>query len=208
MTQKMIDLVESGYNEGRYYEVYRERQYPTHFEKLFLDGFTEELLAGSQTLDVGSGPGIPYDRYLLQKGTALTGIDLSKKHVNLARLNVPEAQYICGNFLDYPFDPDSFDAVMSLYMLFHIPRDMHRGALLKMHNILKRGGMFLVTVGTEDVPYKERAHFCGSTMAWSYFDTQTYLNIISSLGFTILQSLNERDYGSNEKHMWILARKE
>jgi len=208
MTKMMTDLVASGYDEGRYHEVYRERQHPTPFEKLFLDEFAEGLLAGSRILDVGSGPGIPYDHYLLQKGLVITGIDLSKKHVDLARSYVPEAQYICGNFLDHAFAPESFEAVISLYMLFHIPRDEHRETLLKMYNILKRGGVLLVTVGTEDVPYKEKTDFCGSTMAWSYFDAQTYLDIISSLGFTIVLSLNERDYGSDEKHMWILARKE
>jgi 2-polyprenyl-3-methyl-5-hydroxy-6-metoxy-1,4-benzoquinol methylase len=201
----MQETVKAGYDEGDYADVYRNRLSLTPFEKLFFEGLIQTLNQGSKILDLGSGPGIPYDLNLMQMGCNVTGIDISEKHITLARNNVPQAEYILGDFLDYPFPQEEFDAVISLYALFHIPRDRHMEVISKIASTIKPNGHLLITVGTEDVDYKERDSFCKSKMAWSYFDTATNMGIISQCGFTILKALNEKDYGSTEKHLWILA---
>lgn len=204
-TQYCQYTVKAGYDEGDYADVYRNRLSLTPFEKLFFEGLTQTLKQGSEVLDLGSGPGIPYDLYLIQMRYDVTGIDISEKHIDMARNNVPQTKYILGDFLDYPFPKEQFDAVISLYALFHIPRDRHTEVISKIASTLKPSGHLLITVGTEDVDYKERDVFCKSKMAWSYFDTETNKDIISQCGFTILKALNEKDYGSTEKHLWILA---
>lgn len=203
----MQETVRTGYNEGSYASIYRNKLSLNPFEKLLFERLIRNLKQDAEVLDLGSGPGIPYDFYLAQKGLNVTGIDISEKHVAMARNNVPSARYILGNFLNHDFPNEQFDAVISLYALFHVPRDQHAGVISKIASVLKPNGYLLITVGTEDVAYKERVCFCGSNMAWSYFDTQTNMHIISGCGFTILEALNEKDYGSDEKHVWILAQK-
>lgn len=203
----MQETVRTGYNEGNYPSVYRNRFSLTLFELLFFKKLIQGLEQGAKVLDLGSGSGVPYDLYLTQQGLRVTGIDLSEKHVAMARNNVPSAQYILGDFLNHHFLSEQFDAVISLYALFHTPRDRHAQIIAEIARTLKPTGRLLITVGTEDVVYKERDEFCGSKMAWSYFDTETNLGIVSQYGFTILEALNEKDYGSDEKHVWILAEK-
>lgn len=118
---------------------------------------------------------------------------------------MPSAEYLLGDFLEYSFQHGQFDAVFSLYTLFHIPRDRHIQAISKIASLLKPAGHLIITVGTEDVVHKEREKFCGGRMAWSYYDAETNIDMITQCGFTILETLNEKDYGSNEKHLWILA---
>jgi len=208
MKKEMQDIVKRGYEKGDYEGVYRGRQAINDFETKFFEALCSNLLAQSNVLDLGSGPGVPYDLYLTKQCLAVTGIELSQKHLKRAKKNVPEAEYILGDFLKYPFAPEHYDGAIALYSLFHIPRDRHQEMLFKIHTLLKPRGYLLITVGTEDVPYKERESFCGAEMAWSFFDTDTNMRMIMKSGFTILKMGNEKDFGSAESHLWILTQKD
>lgn len=208
MKKKMQNIVKRGYEKGDYEGVYRGRQSLNDFEAVFFEELRSSLPAQSCVLDLGSGPGVPYDLYLAQQGFAVTGIELSRKHWKRAKQNVPEAEYILGDFLKHPFAPEQYDGAIVLYSLFHIPRDRHQELLAKIHALLKPRGYLLITVGTEDVPYKERQSFCGAEMAWSFFDAETNMKMIAKSGFTMLKTANEKDFGSDESHLWVLARKD
>lgn len=204
----MQDIVKRGYEKGNYEGVYRNRQSLNDFEEWFFEELRSNLPAQSSVLDLGSGPGVPYDLYLVQKGFSVTGIELSRKHLKRAKRNVPEAEYILGDFLNHPFNPLHYDGVIALYSLFHIPRERHQELLSKVGALLKPKGYFLITVGTEDTPYKERQSFCGAAMAWSFFGAETNMRMIAESGFTILKMANEKDFGSAESHLWVLAQKD
>jgi len=208
MKKTMQDIVKRGYEKGDYEEVYRNRQSLNDFEAGFFKELRSNLPAQSSVLDLGSGPGAPYDLYLTQQGLAVTGIELSRKHLERAKRNVPEAEYILGDFLKHPFSHEQYDGAIALYSLFHIPRDQHQELLSKIHALLKPKGSLLITVGTEDVPYKERKSFCGAEMARSFFDADTNMKMIAESGFTILKMANEKDFGSAESHLWVLVRKD
>lgn len=208
MKKKMQDIVKRGYEKGDYEGVYRNRQSLNNFEAGFFEELRSNLPAQSSVLDLGSGPGVPYDLYLVQQGFLVTGIELSPKHLKRAKKSVPEAEYILGDFLNHPFAPRHYDGAIALYSLFHIPRERHQELLSKVGALLKPKGHLLITVGTEDVPYKERQAFCGAEMAWSFFDAETNMRMIVESGFTILKMANEKDFGSAESHLWVLARKD
>lgn len=188
-------------------EKYRNRRSLNEFEKGFFEELRLMLLTQSSVLDLGSGPGVPYDLYLVEQGFSVTGIEISQKHLDTAKKNVPEAHYILGDFLGHPFTHQRYDGVIVLYSLFHIPRGRHKELLLRVCDLLKPKGYLLITVGTKDTPYKEKELFCGAKMAWSFFDADTNIKMIMECGFTILKMANEKDSGSPESHLWILAQK-
>ena len=176
-------------------------------ELFFFTLLTKDLTENAKILDLGSGSGLPYDLHLVNKGFQIQGIDISEKHVEMARSNVPGAKYVLGDFLNHPTPNDHFDATIALYSLFHTPRESHARTVRGVASTLRSKGRLLITVGIEDVPYKTKTMFCGSAMAWSHFDARKSISIITNNGFTVLETADERDFGGTEKHLWVLAEK-
>ena len=77
------------------------------------------LKPGATILDVGCGSGLPVDKYLVEKGYDVIGIDLSAKQIALARQNVPEASYQVKDMVDLRHGEYQVDAVVSFYAIFH-----------------------------------------------------------------------------------------
>jgi len=143
---EMRELVRKGYDEGNYFEHYRKDLEIRGLEKWMLREFMQKVPSGGMILDLGSGPGVPFDRHLVDEGFSVTGIDISEKHITMAMNLVPEARFIHGDFMQYAFD-EKFDAIISPYTIFHIPRNMHGAFFRKIHRWLKKDGSILVSMG-------------------------------------------------------------
>jgi ubiquinone/menaquinone biosynthesis C-methylase UbiE len=103
--------------------------------------------AGLRVLDVGCGQGIDLAHYA-RCGARATGIDLTPRHVELARAHLGalglEAEVVQGDAEKQPFADDSFDRVSSNGVLHHTP-DMS-AALREIHRVLRPGGEARVIV--------------------------------------------------------------
>lgn len=102
---------------------------------------------GLRVLDVGCGQGIDVYEYALA-GAAATGIDLTPRHVELARAHLAvmrlEAEIVQGDAEQLPFADASFDRVSSNGVLHHTP-DMP-AALREIRRVLVPGGEARVIV--------------------------------------------------------------
>jgi SAM-dependent methyltransferase len=97
-----------------------------------------------RVLDVGCGDGM-LTRELGAVAANVIGIDKDAPSLERARAHgdIAGVAYLHGDFLAYPFDPSSFDAIVSVAALHH----MHaRTALERMRSLLRPGGV-LVAVG-------------------------------------------------------------
>src|SRR5712692_8745566 len=84
------ELVRQGYEQAaERYLAQRDRFASTPY----LDLLAARLQPGATILDVGCGAGMPIDRYLLERGFRVTGLDISEKQIELARRHVPRASY-------------------------------------------------------------------------------------------------------------------
>lgn len=103
--------------------------------------------AGLDVLDVGSGQGIDVAQYAMA-GARATGIDLTPRHVELARLHLAamglDATIVQGDAENLPFEDRSFDRVSSNGVLHHTP-DMD-AALREIRRVLRPGGEARVIV--------------------------------------------------------------
>lgn len=113
-----------------------------HFLKFLKD---HEGKIGPRILDMGSGDG----RHLLlmaQMGYELTGLELTDSGINTTlnrlRNNGLSARLIKGNFLDMPFEPASFDAVISTQVLHYNNWSGAMRSFLETSRVLKPGGLF------------------------------------------------------------------
>lgn len=92
-----------------------------------------------RALDVGCGEGL-LTRELAGRGAEVVGIDSDAPSIERARGH-PGGRgvtYLEGDFLSYPFEPESFDALVSVAALHHMDAPT---ALARMRRLLRPGGM-------------------------------------------------------------------
>lgn len=96
---------------------------------------------GLRVLDVGCGQGMDVANYAMA-GAEATGIDLTPRHAELARLHLAamdlRAEIVIGDAERMPFEDDRFARVSSNGVLHHTP-DMG-AALREIRRVLKPGG--------------------------------------------------------------------
>ncbi len=111
--------------------------YNTHYYRL-----TDTLMPVTDSvLDFGCGEGM-LTRRLRARSARVVGIDPDQHSIRAAReQSGSDIDYICGDALEYPFEPESFDAVVSVAVLHHI--DAARG-LERMAELVRPGGTVMV----------------------------------------------------------------
>ncbi len=193
-------LVEKGYNKIA--EVYYTHRDLNKFNSE-LENFSSLLSKNAHILDVGCGAGIPTAKFLVEKGFKVTGIDLSDKMVILARKNVPNADFIKMDINDMKFKENTFDGIVSVYTLFHIPKKSHYSIFRRFFEILKPGGILLINTGISES--EGTSNFFGVPMFWSNFNPKTTLELVREVRFYIIfEGVLER---GGELQYWIYGKK-
>jgi len=171
--------------------------------------FLGELLSpGARVLDLGCGAGVGITQALAAR-YRVTGVDLSREQLKVARKAVPNATFLRGDMTTVAFRKGSFDAITSFAAMIHVPREEHRTLFRHVHRWLRPGGILLVTLGTDDGVSSDDDRFMGVPMYWSQFDARTARGLVRDSGFRILRSSIERGefLGEPEEHLYVLAAK-
>jgi 2-polyprenyl-3-methyl-5-hydroxy-6-metoxy-1,4-benzoquinol methylase len=141
---------------------------------------------GAAVLDLGCGCGIPVARALAERGHAVTGIDVSEMQIRRARELVPGGVFTQADATAVAFDPASFDAVVCLYMLIHLPQDDQRTLLGRIATWLRPGGWLLATTGAGEWTGTSPDWLGGDApMWWSHPDAATYRSWLAEAGLTV-----------------------
>lgn len=170
-----------------------------------LEGLVRGLAKGSSVLDLGCGSGKPIDSFLIARGFDVTGVDISEEQIRLAKETLPTGTFIHGDMSEVAFPPETFDAVVSFYAIFHVPREEHAPLLHKASTFLRPGGYLLVTMGADDWEGTEE-DFHGVRMFWSHYGSEMNLQLIREAGFAVLSE--EIDSSDEEHHLVVLAQKQ
>lgn len=158
----------------------------------------------STILDIGCGAGIPIDKYFIERGHKIIGVDLSPKQISLALKNVPQGKFEVKDISNLKDNEFTVSAVISFYTIFHIPREKHQELFKKINSYLPKEGSILVSMGASE--WEGTEEFYGTKMFWSHFGPKKNREIIANAGFKIL--LDEIDTSGGEKHQIILARRQ
>ncbi len=154
-----------------------------------------ELEGDEYLLDVGCGTGnflTPVIAQLNSKGLAI-GMDISIGVMNKAIQQLESAKgkvkFTRGDAESIPFRDESFDVVMANFMLYHVP-DIPK-AIGEMSRVLRKGGTFLATTGSE-TSYEEIRQVHKEALA-NFSDSQlTPISI--PFGFYRFNLENGREY--------------
>lgn len=154
----------------------------------WLAGLAERLPPGGAVLDLGCGAGVPVARALAAAGFAVTGVDLSQVQVERARRLVPGARFLRADATQVEFPAGSFEAVVCLYTLIHLPLDEQPALLGRVADWLRPGGWLLATTGQQAWTGTEDGWLGGSaTMWWSHADAATYRDWIEQAGLEVTE---------------------
>tara|TARA_Y100001968_G_C19454442_1_gene771590 strand:+ start:36815 stop:37504 length:690 start_codon:yes stop_codon:yes gene_type:complete len=141
------------------------------------------------TLEVGAGIGScteplhTISEHIVALEPSLKAIEYSKKR------NLEKITYVASNSFKLPFKDNSFDLVVNVTVIEHIPRKYCDQFLLEMKRVLKPNGTFLI---------RNDAWFYGLLEKWGYYDKEadpTHINmmtprelkkILRKLGFIIV----------------------
>ena len=106
----------------------------------------EYVKNGDKVLDIGCGNG--RFLYALQnKKAEYYGIDSSEEMIERAREKFPDAEFLRADALDLPFENNSFDKIISMAVLHHIPsNDLRSDFMREAYRVLKKDGFLILTV--------------------------------------------------------------
>ena len=111
--------------------------------------FRKYLPRDGNILEAGAGRG-RWVIYLRRQGYDVTGIEIARAEIAAAKAFDPSVPIEYRDVLKTGFPEQSFDAVISLGVLEHFEDGPER-ALAEVRRILKPGGLFLVTVPTQNL---------------------------------------------------------
>ncbi len=138
-------VVKKGYEKcAREYASVRSKS-----EEPSLDLIFKNLTPNSRILDIGCGSGIPVD-LLLSKKYNVTGIDISATQIDYAKINVPDASFKCMDVMDFNYEKDYCDCIISYYAIFHLKKEEQLLLFKKIYNSLNKGGIILLTLSLHD----------------------------------------------------------
>jgi ubiquinone/menaquinone biosynthesis C-methylase UbiE len=106
--------------------------------------------SGKYLLDAGSGP-IQYPEYLTYSSAYQYRVCLDISFVALAeareRIGTQHGMFVVGDVANLPFKDDSFDGIVSLHTLHHLPAEDYIPAFHALKRVLTPGGAAVVVNG-------------------------------------------------------------
>jgi SAM-dependent methyltransferase len=168
----------------------------------------DRLPRGSRVLELGCGGGLPTTALLAQR-FVVTGVDLSSRQVELARIQIPNATFVRADMTTLEIPPGSFDAVVAFYSVIHVPRTDHRRLLGNVAGWLKPGGLLVVTMAAGSSPDCVEDDWLGAPMFFSHFGATTNKRLIRDAGLRIVSARIEQtdEDGVPVSFLWVVATK-
>jgi len=108
-----------------------------------------EMIKGKKIIDIGCGPGI-HTPFFLEKGVEYIGIDVSRKMIEIARKNFPQANFKQMSFYELDFPKESFGGFWSSETLLHVQKNKISQVLRNIRKIIKNNGVGFISIQEKD----------------------------------------------------------
>ena len=175
----------------------------------YVEQLSAELPDGARVLELGCGSGEPCTRLVAERFDVM-GVDFSGEQIARARSTVPAARFLQADLTTLELVPASYDAVVAIYVLNHVPRELQPDLFDRVAGWLAPGGLFLASLGTGD----EEAwtgEWLGATMFFSSWDPSMNRVLLREAGFELLVdelvTIREPEPDGPAQFQWVLAKR-
>lgn len=170
------------------------------------EDFSRQFPKNSSILDVGCGAGRDA-LYLTEKGLLVTGIDFSKKLIEIVKKKVPNGKFFVMDFENLSLPQNSFEGAWANASLYHLPRTNLLKVFEQIREILKERGLFLSTyrVGEGERFTKEKRGDAILERFAVYYQPEEIKEMLTKAGFKDIEF--ELDHIETGDWMRFLARK-
>lgn len=118
-------------------------------ERVWLEKFVRTIPPGGEILDLGCGGGEPIDRFLIDRGYNITGVDIAPSMIALARTRFFRQKWIEADMRKFGAESGAYDGIIAWGSLFHLEHQMQEKLIRRMAIWLKRGGVAMFNTGPD-----------------------------------------------------------
>lgn len=204
MTDPRTELVAAGYDAmADTWEAW-QAQTADDPRAEWLDDLVARLPEGARVVELGCGGGTA----LLAERFRVTGVDLSAEQLLRARERVPGADFLLADLTEVEFERGSLDAVVAIYALNHVPRELLEPLFGRIHAWLAPGGLLLAALGQNDLE-GWTGDFLGAPSYFSSFPPETNSRLLREAGFTLRrdEAVTIREPEGPARFQWVLAQR-
>ncbi|KAK4173739.1 S-adenosyl-L-methionine-dependent methyltransferase [Triangularia setosa] len=189
---------------------------------LFQENATyESPTKNKSALELGCGNGYPILQRLFSSGlfSSIVANDLSSVQLNSARSELEsdsstiQADWRHGDMASLSFNPCSFDIIIGLYTLIHLPRLEQLLMLEKIGLWLKTGGLALLNFSKEDTEADIIEKWLGREEGWIFWSGYGADNIpsliqkVEGLEMVVGELRPEDESSANVEFFWVIIRR-
>lgn len=175
-----------------------------------LNRFSREIINKKPIWDLGCGSG-QTTQYLKNLGVEISGLDISEKMLEQAKILCPEINFKKGNILKLEFDNNSIGGIISFYSIVHFTKEQVEIAFHEIFRILQPNGLFLFTyhVGKDTIHIDE---FLGKKIDIDFmlFTNAFIYDCLKEIGFDEIEIIEREPYPEVEyksRRAYVFAKK-
>jgi predicted Rossmann-fold nucleotide-binding protein/SAM-dependent methyltransferase len=165
-----------------------------------LDDFVDLVHPPARVLDIGCGPGQDL-RYLSQK-YAMTGVELAKRFVEIARLENPNANIIYGDIAKVDIGKNTYKGIWARDSIHHLPEEKLDDVFKKLADALVEDGILYVIVreGQGEIVETEKKNYTKIERFYHLFTPEELISRAKKAGLTL-----EKIDHTKRSHKWLIG---
>ena len=188
MEEKIKKTIETYEKTAQYYT-------DTHqgiWNVLELTEYFLSKISWDKIIDIWCGPAY-VSQCFSEKWYEVTGIDLTKKFLEIAKINAPKAQFYQMDMRYLTFPPESFDAIWACASFLHIPKKEANVTLLGFNKVLKQWGLMLIAVKSwsgERMVTKD--HYKNQEKFFAFWEQKELEQTIETTWFKVIHTMIDK----------------